>query len=260
LAKATSYRDAVLPPDRKQRAGVRVIDRAIDILSCFTEANANLSLRDISDRTGIHKATAFRILSTLVDAKILDQPTPGAPYELGFFALQCADAILCSNELRRRALPIMLRLRDALNETVVLALRHENSVLNIDKVMSRQGIIETPTIGVYAPLHESAAGLAILSTFDDDDLARYMKAECLDPTSPEARMIRERADKSRSLLANPAKATAQMPVVAAPISVGGRAIAALSIAIPAGRADRDLVQRCLKKLIRAAQQLASTSP
>jgi DNA-binding IclR family transcriptional regulator len=236
------------------RPRVRVLDRAVDVLTCFTETNASLSLQAISKKTGIHKATAFRILSTLVNEKILDQPASEALYELGFFALRCADTILDSNELRRRALPIMVLLRDELNETVVLALRRGNSTMNVDKVVSHQGIIEAPTIGIDTPLHESPAGLAILTTFAEGEIDQYLKAVCPDWGSVETSAVYERIGKTKALLANPVRASAQT-TIAAPISDQGRAIAALSIAIPEERADRDLVQRCLKKLLQASSRL-----
>jgi len=162
---ATAPRGHVVPrghvaPRRLPRAGVRVIERAVDLLLCFDEANERLTLQELSDRAGIHKATAFRILATLVADRILDQPAPGGPYELGFFALGRADAILGASVLRGRAVPIMLQLRDELDETVIFAERHGDRIVNLDKVASRQGVIAAPVVGIAEPLHESPAGLA----------------------------------------------------------------------------------------------------
>ena len=76
--------------------------------------------------------------------------------------------------LRHKAVPIMVQLRDELNETVVLAQRRGNHILNLDKVVCRQGIIEAPIIGVWTLLHESPAGLAVLSTFGEQELESYL--------------------------------------------------------------------------------------
>ena len=240
------------------RPGVRVIERAVDILQCFDETNDRLTLQELSDRAGIHKATAFRILATLVADRILDQPVPGGPYELGFFALGRADAALGASALRRRALPIMLQLRDELDETVILAERHGDRIVNLDKVASRQGIIEAPIIGIAEPLHESPAGLAVLATFGENALDRYLETAC--DTPARVRAVRERVARPRALLAAPGKAGARDPVVAVPILDGsGAAGAALSIAIPAGRVEPRLVGRCLSRLLWAARQLRGWS-
>jgi len=256
---ATAPRGHVVPrghvaPRRLPRAGVRVIERAVDLLLCFDEANERLTLQELSDRAGIHKATAFRILATLVADRILDQPAPGGPYELGFFALGRADAILGASVLRGRAVPIMLQLRDELDETVIFAERHGDRIVNLDKVASRQGVIAAPVVGIAEPLHESPAGLAVLASFDAGALDRYLKAAC--DTPARIRAVRERVARLRALLADPAKAGARDPVVAVPIlDEAGTAVAALSIAIPAGRVAPKLVGRCLTRLLWAARQL-----
>ena len=233
---------------------MRVIERAIDILQCFDETNAKLTLHEIVERTGMHKATAFRIMSTLVDERILDQPTSGGSYELGFFALECADALLGASALRHKAVPIMVQLRDELNETVVLAQRRGNHILNLDKVVCRQGIIEAPIIGVWTLLHESPAGLAVLSTFGEQELKSYLTDVGARHRLPPA--LRNQIGNAKAAIIDPARTTAQSAVAAAPIiDRTGEAIAALSIAIPSGRMERGLAERCQRKLIWASQQL-----
>jgi len=261
MRTATKLRRVASSTARKQRAGVRVIERAVDILTCFIEPGENLSLRDIADRTGIHKATAFRILTTLLEEGILDQSAPGAPYELGFFALRCADAILGVDALRAQALPIMTQLRDELNETVVLARRRGMFILNLDKVVSRHGIVETPTIGVSTWLHETAAGLAILSSFDEPLLDEYFAAADPSLMPAQLRAIAERSRQARVRGAVFVQSDRLSPILAAPIlNSSGKAVAALSIAIPSGRAEPHFVQLCLSKLTKAARKLATQRP
>jgi DNA-binding IclR family transcriptional regulator len=236
---------------------VRVIERAVDVLAFFFENSESLTLRDITDRTGIHKATAFRILATLVEDGILDQSTIGAPYELGFFALRRADAILGVDALRERALPIMTKLRDELNETVVFARRQGMFVLNVDKIVSRHGIVETPTIGVSTLLHDAPAGLAILSTFDAPSLDEYFAATDRAPTPKQQRAVIECLRQAKARGAVLVHSERLSPILAAPIIESASEVAAaLSIAIPSGRAEPQFVQRCLNKLTKAARGLA----
>jgi DNA-binding IclR family transcriptional regulator len=257
MARAKKQRGIASSGTHKQHGGVRVIERAVDILGCFIETGESLTLRDITDRTGIHKATAFRILATLVENGILEQSASG-PYELGFFALRCADAILGGDTLRARALPIMTQLRDDLNETVVLARRQGMLVLNLDKIVSRHGIVETPTIGVSTPLHETPAGLAILSTFDAPSLDEYFAAAHPLPTRAQQRAVVEDIRHAKARGAVLIHSERRSPVLAAPIMASAsEAVAALSIAIPSGRAEPQFVQRCLSKLTKASRQLAT---
>ena len=237
----------------RPRDGVRVIDRAIDILHCFDETDERLTLQQLADRAGIHKATAFRIVATLVEARILDQPAPGGAYELGFFALGRADAILGASALVRAARPIMVALHDELGETVILAERHGDMVVSLDKVVSRHGVVETPLIGVALPLHDSSAGLAVLATFAADARDDYLRRAC--PPAVHA-ALHDRLDRLRATLADPRKAPADDAVLAAPIiDRAGVAIAALAIAVPAGRLAPRLIARCLTRLAWATREL-----
>lgn len=241
---------------RRPRASVRVIERAIDILFCFDETNEKLTLQEISDRTRLHKATAFRILSTLVEDGLIDQSSPGGSYELGFFALGRADAILKGSPLRQMALPIMLQLRDELEETVVLAERYGNFIMNVDKVVRREGLVETPTIGVATPLHESPAGLAILSTFKDSDMESYVKDVGIDRTPSLVRALRERVRRAKTSIASPSKASELEPVLAVPIfDRQGQAVAGLVAAVPMERIEPRTVRHCLGRLLWASRYL-----
>src|SRR5690242_3895651 len=49
----------------KERYGVSTVERALDVLRTFTHRAPELSLTDIATETGLHKATAFRLLATL---------------------------------------------------------------------------------------------------------------------------------------------------------------------------------------------------
>jgi DNA-binding IclR family transcriptional regulator len=42
--------------------GVSTVERALDVLRAFTHQRPELSLTDIAAVTGLHKATAFRLL------------------------------------------------------------------------------------------------------------------------------------------------------------------------------------------------------
>jgi DNA-binding IclR family transcriptional regulator len=160
--------------------------------------------------------------------------------------------MLAASDIRQRAAPIMRQLRDELNETIVLSIRNGNQILNLDKFLTRQGIIEAPTIGVYTALHETSAGLAILSTFDEDALDGYIKECCSDMTAGEVRALRGSIAKPEAA----AKTAIHNRTLAVAIVDGDGAHAALSIQIPSGRIEPALAERCLKGLRKAARKLS----
>jgi ribose transport system substrate-binding protein len=58
---------------RKRSYTIQSVVRAVDILNAFTTTSEILDLRDVTARTGLHKATAFRLLETLVETRMLER-------------------------------------------------------------------------------------------------------------------------------------------------------------------------------------------
>ena len=70
-----------LSPDAPYR--IQVIDRATQILECFHFDAHEFSVREISQRTGLHKSTAHRILIALQYNGLIQQNPETANYHLG---------------------------------------------------------------------------------------------------------------------------------------------------------------------------------
>jgi ribose transport system substrate-binding protein len=60
-------------PLRKRSYTIQSVVRAVDILNTFTSTSEILDLRVIAARAGLHKATAFRLLETLVETRMLER-------------------------------------------------------------------------------------------------------------------------------------------------------------------------------------------
>jgi DNA-binding transcriptional ArsR family regulator len=67
----------------------KVIDRAVEVLDCFTFNKSELSVGEVSAATGLHKSTAHRILMALEYNGLVEQNQETAKYRLGikFFKL-----------------------------------------------------------------------------------------------------------------------------------------------------------------------------
>ena len=60
-------------PPRKRSYTIQAVVRAVDILNTFTSTSEILDLRVVAARAGLHKATAFRLLETLVETRLLER-------------------------------------------------------------------------------------------------------------------------------------------------------------------------------------------
>jgi len=50
---------------------VRAVERALDILLCFTMETPTLSLTEIAEQVGMHKSTIHRLLATLESKRFI---------------------------------------------------------------------------------------------------------------------------------------------------------------------------------------------
>src|SRR5579872_5773831 len=66
---------------------VRSVERACDILASFRRQEEVLHLSEVARRCGLHKATTFRLLSSLVSRGLLER-VGSSSYRAGFAPLQ----------------------------------------------------------------------------------------------------------------------------------------------------------------------------
>ncbi|MEW5718961.1 MAG: helix-turn-helix domain-containing protein, partial [Chloroflexota bacterium] len=62
----------------------RAVDRALDILLCFSRNEPTLTLTQIVERAGIHKSTVHRLLATLERKGFLQRIEESGSYRLGW--------------------------------------------------------------------------------------------------------------------------------------------------------------------------------
>jgi ribose transport system substrate-binding protein len=55
------------------RYNIQAVQRACDILKCFSRAQSSLTLNDIVEKTSLSRTTAFRLLNTLVDQGMIER-------------------------------------------------------------------------------------------------------------------------------------------------------------------------------------------
>ncbi len=60
---------------------VQALERALDILDCFSFQNRELSLSDVVYRTGLNKTTAKRLISNLTGRGYLQQDPQTKKYQ-----------------------------------------------------------------------------------------------------------------------------------------------------------------------------------
>jgi len=153
---------------------IQVIDRLSRILDSIAEHEGGVSLKVISEETGLHSSTAFRILSSLAEQNFVERTSRGN-YQLGIKLLQLGNRVNVRVDIRKIALPLMEKLRDLLGETVNLTVREGDEIVYIERSLAKRMMRVEQVIGSRAPLHVTAIGKMMLGDQGEAACRSYAK-------------------------------------------------------------------------------------
>ena len=69
--------------ETSKEINIRVLDRALDVLECFSEDTRELNLMDVVEKTGLSASTAHRIIRGLERRDYLSRNEDTKRYSLG---------------------------------------------------------------------------------------------------------------------------------------------------------------------------------
>ena len=79
---------------------VQALERALDILECFSFQKRELSLTDLVNQTGLNKTTVKRLISNLTTRGYLQQEPQSKKYQLGMRLFEMGGIVYSSFSLR----------------------------------------------------------------------------------------------------------------------------------------------------------------
>jgi IclR family transcriptional regulator, carbohydrate utilization repressor len=148
---------------------IQVLERTFALLEMLASQPEPVSLKDISERTGLHPSTAHRILNDLAIGRFVDRPQAGT-YRLGMRLLELGNLVKARLDVRDAALAPMRELHKLTHQPVSLSMRQGDEIVYIERAYSeRSGMQVVRAIGGRAPLHLTSVGKLFLA---HDDPAR----------------------------------------------------------------------------------------
>jgi IclR family transcriptional regulator, carbohydrate utilization repressor len=152
-----------------QSPTIQVLERTFALLETLAAEPEPVSLKDISDLTGLHPSTAHRILNDLTIGRFVDRPQAGA-YRLGMRLLELGNLVKERLDVREAALAPMRELHKLTHQPVNLSMRQGDEIVYIERTFSeRSGMQVVRAVGGRAPLHLTSVGKLFLA---HDDPAR----------------------------------------------------------------------------------------
>ncbi|MGG1552853.1 IclR family transcriptional regulator [Paenibacillus ferrarius] len=237
---------------------VRAVERALDILLCFTGAS-EMTLTEISAGAGLHKSTVHRLLASLEGKGFVMRVENTDKYRLGYRLWELSANLSKEGDPGIILLPEMERLRDLLGETISLYVQDGLARVRIQAVQSNHAIRRVAPVGARMPLYVGASS-KVLVAFAEPALQERLLAS---PDWPggldKAAFLQQLGETRRAGYATsveerePGAAAVSTPI----LDRGGRLVAALAVSGPANRLTLDEMLKQAPAIMEAARRMGT---
>jgi DNA-binding IclR family transcriptional regulator len=148
-----------------------------EVLRFVSAAPQPVSVTDVARSLGLATTTAHRALATLEEAQYVSRYQGQPRFVLGPMVQGLFEAFFGRFSLRDLAMPYMRTLALLTGETVSLMVPVGWYSVRIALVRGMKEVIHTGPLGEVRRLSDGLASLAILSTFDDEQVAEILRAD-----------------------------------------------------------------------------------
>lgn len=242
------------------------IDSVGNALSVLTQLRSHSPLRtaDVAERLGISRSTAHRLLSSLQAHEFLEQDDASQGYVMGSALRRLGAAAVSRIKLRQTAHHALLELARSTGETCGLVILDQGSTLLVDVIEGTHPLRVVLGVGSRTSA-DSAAGKAILagglpSQSPSPTTENSGELPTIGPSQQEVANIREVG----YAVTSPSTDSSYLTIAAAIQVPRGETGAAVSMALPAIRADDRAVQTLGSRVAATAREveelLAENSP
>ena len=152
---------------------IQVLERMFTLIDVLASRDEAMSLKELSEKTGLHPSTTHRILNDLTLGRFVERPHAGS-YRLGMRLLELGNMVKGRLNVRDAALGPMRDLHRLIQQPVNLSMRQGDEIVYIERTFSeRSGMQVVRAIGGRAPLHLTSVGKLFLANDDTLRLRNY---------------------------------------------------------------------------------------
>jgi IclR family KDG regulon transcriptional repressor len=260
----------VLYATTRFRNGVSIIKmnssvtRAVDLLEELARFQKPVALKDLARSTKLDKATAYRLLTSLLKKGLVHKIGNHGFYALGPKLLAFAEEYRRSFTMRDTVLPYLEQLVHATGETAIYCERFDyDSCVTIERRESphhTRTVIET---GIPRPLHIGSSALAILAMLPQEEILSILSMKPMQKVTPSTiaseKQVLKRIEeiKRRGYAVSIQERYLYTAGVAAPCFLEQNVIGSIAIIGPAERIRAMGIEKTGKTVKRIADQLST---
>ena len=246
---------------------IQVIERLFSLMDVLASREEAISLKEISEKTGLHPSTTHRILNDLTIGRYVDRPEAGS-YRLGMRLLELGNLVKARLNVRDAAITPMRELHKLIQQPVNLSMRQGDEIVYVERAYSeRSGMQVVRAIGGRAPLHLTSVGKLFLSIDDPLKVRSYATRTGLSGHTrnsiTQLPVLERELSKVRQY--GIARDNEELEMGVRCIAAGiyddqGKLLAGLSISAPADRMDEEWLPKLQATADEISQALGHSAP
>lgn len=228
---------------------VQSLHRAFDILEVIGNSPHPISIKKITEDTGLPKSTVYRLLDNIQSRNYAFCDHNGN-YRLGYQLLMMSQWAEKEFEIKHLAREFLESLNEFTKETVHLAILQKKRVLYVDTVESPYASRLVAKLGTTNSVHCTALGKVLLLKYKDGDILKILEEEGMDKrtehtlTKPLDYLNEIEAVRKVGYAIDKQESEMEGRCIGAPIyDKAGRVVAAISISGIATRFSLEFIEK-----------------
>lgn len=246
-------------PEPRRGESVQSLRRGLAVIRAFDAEHDRMILSEVARRTDLSRATARRVLLTLVELGYVH--TDGSTFALAPAVLELGHAYLSSLKLPEIAQPHLQRLSRELGESSSLAVLDGAEVVYVARVAARRLMRVGIHVGTRFPAHLTSMGRVLLAALPPEQRLAALDAADLTRRTEHTITSRDRLAQELEAVAAQGWSLVDQELehglrsLAVPVRTGGRVVAAMNVSSGLQRDNEEMRTDVLPALLRTVQAL-----
>jgi IclR family pca regulon transcriptional regulator len=242
---------------------VAALERGLAVIQAFTNQSRQMSISQVSYKTGLTRAAVRRYLHTLT---VLGYANchDGTRYSLSPKIVSLGNAYLSGSPLSGVAQPILDRLSEAIGEASSLAVRDGMDIVYIARATSSRILSPSLNVGGRLPCYATSIGLVLLAHLRAAELDDYLARVSFVPYTRKTIVSVEALRQALARVLEDGYAISDQQIEAGLTSIAvpvrdrrGTVVSGINVLAPTGRVTvARLRTRVLPLLTKAAEEMS----
>lgn len=234
---------------------VRSVDRAVDIVLAFIDSPV-MGVGELQQRLELPRPTLYRMLSALEQKGLVSWFGDPRRYRLGHKVLELSSSWQRSFNLVEISQPVLERLWQATDETVMLFVPHPpHGRMLVNELRSSKPLNYSRPIGYIAPLTVGAAGKVMLA-FGSDEQVRQASETLTESERRKLQTDIQRIRKDRYFAATGEVLAGAMSIAAPLFGHDAEVLGSVSVVGPEMRMNGTAREKLLPQLLQATLEIS----